>query len=129
MKLPIATLLTLLVSTSAHAYEQPGNPDRFVSMGFNVRNIALGGNRYETSLPGGAMALLESGPQDNDVHSLGLDLRIPMTRSLTFNLSYDSIESETTYNRRGSDGSQIWREATKLDGHAIGLGVRIYFNR
>lgn len=124
MKSLVIAVASLLISTVASAWDVPGNPDRFVSVGLNVSNSSLKGDHSELDGPPHVQQI-QRGHEELESHLIGVDLRIPTTQSLTFNLSYDYAEMNSRYDR----SSQLHKVSSNLDGYRWGVGMRFYFNQ
>lgn len=125
-KIAGAILITILFVPVLGAWDVTGNPDQVVSIGFNVMNASIDGQRSETDLPGNLTSQrTQLGFEERDLYSIGGDIRIPVQRSLTVNLSYDSISENGKFTRQGG----VFQEKTNLDGYKLGFGMRLYFNK
>lgn len=126
MKILIAGLI-LIAPTIAGAWEVPGNPDRFPSVGLNIGNGELSGPRYESDLPGTSLNRNQGGHEKNFFHSLGADVRVPIHQSVTLSFSYDALDSDNHYSRQ-SNGQSIYETSNNLSGYRYGIGLRLYLN-
>lgn len=118
----VAMLFTL--PTIVHArWEQPVNPDRFISVGLNIETSSLSGDFTSISQPNG-VAMIERGTAQHDYTGLGANLRFPATRSLTLDFDYLTLDGEASHHRNNN----IYREISDLDGYRMKIGVRLYLN-
>jgi hypothetical protein len=126
MKTIIATIVVTLSLAASHAFawDIPENPDRFPSVGLNMSNAALNGPRSEIDGPARRQRI-QHGDESSDLHSLGADIRLPATQSLTFTVSYDHLEGSSHFEREGG----IYKQSSNLDGYRWGFGMRLYFNK
>lgn len=126
MKITMALVLIATVATSSQAWYIPGNPDAFPSIGFNVHNEDMRGDRYEISRPSDPILNLGShGPQTSTKYSIGFDVRLPVTRNLTLGTFYNDIETSQDFTRV-SDGQPIYKETINMDGYSYGFNARFY---
>lgn len=123
MKLLIAVLL-LSLSSTVMAWEVEGNPDRYLSLGINVSNANLNGTRTETDFLDSGINRVFKGPSEIGVFSTGVDMRLPVTKAITFTLSCEKIEMTSQYTRNPNP----YRESNNLDGYRYGFGARFFLH-
>ena len=116
----ISFALLLMFSLTVKA-EVEGNPDRFPSIGLNIGNTSIDGK-----------ATLN--PTDNRLSentylsNVGLDLRIPANRSITFGVYYNRIDGSQDSKVKSAFGTDVSNYNESLSGYNYGVNIRLYLN-
>lgn len=117
-------LAALSIAAGAHAWEFANNPDRFPSVGANVQQSNLSGQRSEVDLPSMNANRAQGGQETSSLRSVGIDTRLPLNDSLTLSVNYNHLEADSDYLRDPS----AFRESKTLTGYSYGFTLRLYFN-
>lgn len=125
MKYLIAGAVLFLAALNCNAYEQPNNPDRFISAGVNYGMGSGDGSIDNTNNPNTPFALSYTDQREVENRGVGLDLRIPTSRSMTWTLSY--LRTNTELKLHG-DQSAI-EQTEKFSVNTYNIGLRYYFNK
>lgn len=118
-------IAALLAASTAHAWEFPDNPDRFVSIGLNVQKTALSGGQTDTTGPTPTFQLTERGSAKASSNDVVVNLRVPASNSLTVDLTYADVQGTQQLDRAGGE----YVSTSHLNGYRASLGLRYYFNR
>lgn len=110
---------------SAMAWEFPRNPDRFPSIGFNAIDMELEGDRIDIDQPTLATTRTQSGPLTQSLYMIGADVRLPLNDQITLTLAADSVSGDSSFSR----GGNTFKEDSRVKGHRLGVGLRLYFSK
>lgn len=119
-----AALITGMVCISA-AYEQPNNPDRYLSAGINFGVDRGDFSRRNTVAPNTLMADTRMDNGDYDGDTFGLDFRIPTSAWTTWTISY--AHTNTTLQLQRDQNSFQLRDKASIN--SFNLGLRVYFHK
>lgn len=130
MKKYIILLTALLAPGILGAWEFPLNPDRFPSIGLRADIQTLDGFRAETvvNAAGQELPYRNTDEVQRDWRQ-SVDVRLPVTNSLTLNFGYDNVETEYYFTRRSQSGGDMYKEHRALDGYSYNVGFRLYLNK
>jgi len=119
----IVILTATFILFSAHDTLARGfinNPDRFSSIGLSIGYGSIDGNiDLPTTVP------LQSAKAKEDTSDVTLDLRIPISHSLTIITAFSFLSNELS---TGEDPFEL-KKNRRLDGFGLRIGARFYFNR
>ena len=118
-------IAALMLTTAAHAWMVPGNPDRYLSVGFGAYPTTLNGDKIETDLPTTDMARVFDGSSELHSEEFTADVRIPLRDNFTLGVEAAHERVANDFSRQGG----VYTERITADGYRLGLNCRIYFNQ
>ena len=125
MKKMLAVIVLFSFVATSKAYEQPRNPDRFISLGLNVENLQQSGDFTAVSMPSVILTDVSRGPAQENYTGIGLDVRIPANDCLTLSAGYMNLVGDSSHSRDNG----LYTEKIKFTGYRLNFGARLYFNR
>jgi len=118
----VAGVVVALCGRAGAWWEVKDNPDRFISFGVKTGNTHFSGSTNNLLDPNLSTERLQPQSLSGNVSGYGFDMRLPVMKWVTFNMSYDKFHIDTELVREAN----TFQNHNSLNGERVEMGFRLY---